>query len=98
MFLEVRESNVAARTLYEFVFDLFTVAGMPTMDYDSVALMHSSSHGANLYTGSYALSATNLIVLLTTMRKQADQTNSKRLGITGRNGYLRWRRASLPTG
>jgi len=32
----------AARTLYEFALDFFTIAGAPTMDYDSVNLYHTT--------------------------------------------------------
>lgn len=70
----------AARTLYEFVFDLFTIAGQPTMDYDSTALYHANH--SNLSTT--ALSNTQLIVAIKAMMKQASLTSSKRLMVMPR--------------
>ena len=70
-----RLGRAAAQTLHEFVFDL--LATNPTI-YDSVALFHAS-HG-NL--GSTALSASSLKAARLQMLKQADMSNSKRLGIT----------------
>jgi hypothetical protein len=71
----------AARSLYEFVFDLFTIAGAPTMDYDSTNLYHAN-HGSNLSTT--ALSNTQLIVAIKAMMAQASITNSKRLMVMPR--------------
>lgn len=75
----VRKMALAAdRTKYECFFDKITIAGQPTMDYDSTALYHND-HGANLATT--ALSATQLKARRLNMRKQADISNSKRLGL-----------------
>lgn len=67
----------AARTLYEFVFDLYK-SGTVTMDYDSTACYHAD-HG-NL--GSTALSSTELIAAYKAMLKRADISNSKRMMVT----------------
>lgn len=64
----------AARTLYEFVFDLYK-SGTVTMDYDSTAL-YDATHSN---TGTTALSSTELIAVYKAMMKQADISNSKRL-------------------
>jgi len=68
----------AAQTLYEFVFDFVKANG--TMDYDSVALYHASSHGANLATT--ALSDAALDDRIFNMRQQTEQDSSKPLGLT----------------
>lgn len=76
----VRKMALAAdRTKYEYFFDKLTIAGAPTMDYDTVNLYHSS-HGTNLATT--ALSATALKARRLNMRKQSDFATSKRLGLT----------------
>jgi len=78
----VRKMALAAdRTVYEYVFDQITIAGDPTMDYDSVVLFHSTTH-ANLNTSP--LTATSLAAARLAMVKQADPSNSKRLGIEPR--------------
>lgn len=69
----------AARTLYEDVFDMLTIAGQPTMDYDAVALFNSTSHGNK---GTTALNTTSLAARELNFRKRADFSNSKRLGLT----------------
>jgi hypothetical protein len=70
-----RLGRAAAQTLHEFVFDILKDNGAI---YDSVALFHAS-HG-NL--GSTALTAASLKAARLQMLKQADVSNSKRLGIT----------------
>jgi hypothetical protein len=61
----------AARTLYEFVLDMATT-GNPTMDYDSVALYHSS-HGN---TGTTALTVAGVDAVNVAMRSQTSYGNS----------------------
>lgn len=72
--IPTRLGRAAAQTLFEFAWDM--VATNPTV-YDSVALFHGSH--SNL--GSAALAASTLIAGRTAMMKQADMSNSKRLGI-----------------
>jgi hypothetical protein len=72
--IPTRLGRAAAQTLFEFAWDM--VATNPTI-YDSVALFHGSH--ANL--GSTALASSSLIAARTAMMKQADMSNSKRLGI-----------------
>lgn len=72
----------AARTLYEFVFDLYTIAGQPTMDYDSTTLYHADHD--NLTTSSNALAADKLIAAIKAMMKQADISSSKRMMVMPR--------------
>lgn len=76
--IPVRMGLAASRTLYETVFDLYTDAGAPTMDYDSVTLYHSTSHSNQRTT---ALGSTELIAVLKAMMKATDLSNSKRLGV-----------------
>lgn len=76
----VRKMSIAAdRTRYKRVFDPLAQASMPTMDYDSVALFHATSHGGNLL--SSALTATSLSAARLVMRKQVDLASSQVLGI-----------------
>lgn len=71
----------AGRTLYEFVLDfLATNAAI----YDSVALFHASH--ANL--GTTALSAATFAASRLRMKKQAELSSAKRLGITLRHLYV----------
>lgn len=72
-----RLGTAAAQTLYEFVYDF---PKTNATIYDSVALAHAS-HG-NL--GATALSAASLTAGRTSMLKQADMSNSKRVGIRPR--------------
>lgn len=77
----VRKMALAAdRTKYEYFFDLLTISGKPTMDYDSTALYHAD-HG-NLATT--ALSATSLKARRLNMKKRTDFASSKRLGLKPR--------------
>lgn len=69
----------AARTLYENVFDKLTIVGMPTMDYDSTALFTVGR--GNYNSSSTALTGPNLIARRLAMRKRADLSTSKRLGL-----------------
>jgi hypothetical protein len=72
----------ASRTLYEFVFDLITIAGQPTMDYDSTALYDAGRTDGNL--GTTALSAAEVLVVWKAMAKYTDLTSGKRIGVTPR--------------
>jgi len=71
-------ATAASRTLYEFVYNFFSTN--PTI-YDTVALFHATH--ANL--GSAALDATSFAVARLAMKKQAEMSSSKRLGITLRH-------------
>lgn len=85
--IPMKLGTAAARTLYEYAFDFFTYAGMPTMDYDSNALYYARTL-TNTQAGSYAMADTYLQIALLQIRKQADLTSAKRLGLTARNGFL----------
>jgi hypothetical protein len=63
--IPIRMGQAAARTIYEFVFNLIT--SNPTMDYDGVALFHSS-HGGNLLAS--ALDEASLANARSIMRNQ----------------------------
>ncbi len=67
----------ASRTLYEYVFDLITIAGQPTMGYDSTTLFHADH--SNL--GTTALATAEVGVVWKAMQKYAELTSSKRLGV-----------------
>lgn len=71
-------ATAAGRTLYEFVYGFF--ATNPTI-YDTVALFHATH--ANL--GTAALDATSFAAARLAMKKQAELSSSKRLGITLRH-------------
>lgn len=71
----------AARTLYEYVFDQLTIAGQPTMDYDSTSLFAATTHSNK---GTSALTATSLAAARLAMKKQADLSNSKRMMVIPR--------------
>lgn len=77
--IPVRMGQAAARTIYEFVFDL--IITNPVMDYDSVALFHAS-HGGNLL--SAALSETSLSDARKIMRNQTELDSGKKIGIKPR--------------
>lgn len=69
-----RLGRAAAQTLHEFCFDF--LAGNGAI-YDTVALAHATHNN----TGTTALDATTLTAGRNAMLKQADMSNSKRLGI-----------------
>lgn len=73
----------AARTLYEFVFDQLTVAGQPTMDYDSTALFNTG-RASNDNLGTTALSAAEVAVVWLAMQKFTDMSSDKREAIRPR--------------
>jgi hypothetical protein len=70
----------AARTLYEYIFDLLTIAGQPTMDYDSTALF-ATSRATNDNLGTTALAAAEVIVVWKAMQKFTELTSAKRAAI-----------------
>jgi cation transport regulator ChaB len=71
----------AARTVYEFVFDQLTIAGQPTMDYDSTALFATSrTYNDNL--GTTALAAAEVAVVWLAMQQFVDMTSLKREAIS----------------
>lgn len=79
----VRKMALAAdRTVDDYFQALVTVAGQPTMDYDSVALCHTSSHHSNLTTS--ALDASALDVARLIMKTQPDLSSGQKLGIRPR--------------
>jgi len=77
-----RLAVAAKRTLYEFVLDFLSTN--PTI-YDSVALFHAVSHG-NL--GSTALDATTFAAARLAMKKQAELTSTKKLGLLLKHLYV----------
>jgi len=79
--IPVKLGVAAARTLYEFVLDF--LATNPTI-YDTAALFHAS-HG-NL--GAAALSATTFAAARLAMKKQAELSSAKLLGIILRHLYV----------
>lgn len=68
----------AIQTIYEYVFTTL-ISDNPDMDYDSVALFHATSHGANL--GSTALADAALDDRIFNMLAQTEQDSGKPLGI-----------------
>ncbi|MFI5144881.1 MAG: hypothetical protein ACHQJ4_04735, partial [Ignavibacteria bacterium] len=77
--IPVRMGQAAARTIYEFVFDL--ILSNPTMDYDSVNLFHAN-HGGNLL--STALDAASFENARKIMRSQTELSSGKKIGINPR--------------
>lgn len=76
--IPARLARAASQTLYEFVFDFMrTNAAI----YDAVALA-AAGHGTNISTT--ALSATQVTTLRNRIKKQADMSNSKRIGLSAR--------------
>lgn len=73
-------ARAAARTLYEFVHNLY--ATNPTLDTDSVALFHAD-HGSNLTTS--ALSTSTFTAARLAMGKQTEKSSLKRLGLVLRH-------------
>lgn len=73
-----RLARAASQTLYEFVFDFMRTNAAV---YDSVALANAG-HGSNLITT--ALSSTQVATARLLMKKQADMSNSKRIGLSAR--------------
>lgn len=71
-------ATAAGRTLYEFVYDFLATNAVI---YDSVALFHATH--ANL--GTAALDATSFAAARLAMKKQAELSSTKRLGITLRH-------------
>jgi hypothetical protein len=69
------------RTLKEFVFDMLTFSGMPTMGYDSVALFNAASH-SNYTTAALANSA--LLAARLSMAQQSELTSAKRIRVIPR--------------
>ena len=65
-------ADAAKRTLYKFFMNLLTTDN-PTLDYDSVALYHSGSHGNS---GTTALSVAGLAAVETAMREQTARLNT----------------------
>jgi hypothetical protein len=74
--IPIRMGQAAARTIYEFVFNL--IISNPTMDYDGAALFHAS-HGGNLLTS--ALDAASLANARSIMRNQTELDSGKKIGI-----------------
>lgn len=74
--IPIRMGQAAARTIYEFVFNLIT--SNPIMDYDGAALFHAS-HGGNLLAS--ALDETSLANARSIMRKQTELDSGKKIGI-----------------
>ena len=74
--IPVRMGQAAARTIYEFVFDL--ILSNPPMDYDNVNLFHAD-HGGNLL--STALDATSFANARKIMRSQTELSSGKKIGI-----------------
>jgi hypothetical protein len=74
--IPIRMGQAAARTIYEFVFDL--IISNPVMDYDGVALFHAN-HGGNLL--STALSETSFTNARSIMRNQTELDSGKKIGI-----------------
>lgn len=79
--IPTRLARAALHTLHEFIFE-FLAANAAI--YDSVALFHATH--ANL--GSVALSSASLKAARLRMRKQADMSNSKRLGLRAANLWV----------
>ena len=77
--IPVRMGQAAARTIYEFVFDL--ILSNPAMDYDSLNLFHAN-HGGNLLTT--ALDATSFANARKIMRSQTELSSGKKIGINPR--------------
>lgn len=74
----------AARTLYKFITDkLFTIAGQPTMSYDSVTLYHAATHGNLRTAAGDALGADSIAAQYIAMLGQADFVTGEPLGIRG---------------
>lgn len=71
-------ATAAGRTLYEFVYDFLATNAVI---YDGVALFHATH--ANL--GTAALDATSFAAARLAMKKQAELSSAKRLGITLRH-------------
>lgn len=71
-------ASAAGRTLYEFVYDFLATNAVI---YDGVALFHATH--ANL--GTAALDATSFAAARLAMKKQAELSSAKRLGITLRH-------------
>lgn len=71
-------ARAASQTLYEFVFDFLRTNAVI---YDAVALA-AAGHGNNITTT--ALSSTNLVAMRNKMKKQADMSNAKRIGLNAR--------------
>jgi hypothetical protein len=69
-----------ARTLYKFVTSKLTIAGQPTMSYDSVALFHAATHG-NLKAGAYDLDADEIAASAVAMLALTDFYSGEELGI-----------------
>jgi hypothetical protein len=74
--IPIRMGQAAARTIYEFVFDL--IITNPVMDYDGVTLFHAN-HGGNLLTT--ALSDISLANARSIMRDQTELDSGKKIGI-----------------
>ncbi len=74
--IPVRMGQAAARTIYEFVFDL--IITNPKMDYDNVDLFHAS-HGGNLLTT--VLDAASFANARKIMRTQIELSSGKKIGI-----------------
>lgn len=74
--IPVRMGQAAARTIYEFVFDL--ILSNPQMDYDNVNLFHAD-HGGNLLAA--ALDAASFANARKIMRSQTELSSGKKIGI-----------------
>ncbi len=74
--IPVRMGQAAARTIYEFVFDL--ILSNPKMDYDNTDLFHAN-HGGNLLTT--ALDAVSFANARKIMRSQTELSSGKKIGI-----------------
>lgn len=79
--IPTRLARAALQTLHEFIFE-FMAANAAI--YDTLALFHATH--ANL--GSVALSSASLKAARLRMRKQADMSSSKRLGLAARNLWI----------
>ncbi|MFI3218190.1 MAG: hypothetical protein QX189_03630 [Methylococcales bacterium] len=77
-----RLAVAAKRTLYEFVLDFMA---SNAAIYDAVALFHAVSHG-NL--GTAALDATSFAAARLAVKKQAELTSTKKLGLVLRHLYV----------
>lgn len=77
-----RLAVAAKRTLYEFVLDFMA---SNAAIYDTVALFHAVSHG-NL--GTAALDATSFAAARLAVKKQAELTSTKKLGLVLRHLYV----------
>jgi hypothetical protein len=77
--IPVRMGQAAARTIYEFVFDL--IITNPVMDYDNLALF-DAQHGGNLL--ATALDSTAFANARNIMKAQTELSSGKKIGINPR--------------